>query len=95
MIKILNSKNKRFNFILDKLLGKRKNKVQIGSVPVLKILKDVKKNGDKAIIKYEKKFNNNLTIIPNPKQINKSIKGLDKKVKKAIDLAYNRIYKFV
>jgi histidinol dehydrogenase len=60
----------------------------------LKILKDVKKNGDKAIIKYEKKFNNNLTIIPNPKQINKSIKGLDKKVKKAIDLAYKRIYKF-
>ena len=94
MIKILNSKNKRFDFILDKLLSKRKNKVQIGSVPVLKILKDVKKNGDKAIIKYEKKFNNNLTIIPNPKQINKSIKGLDKKVKKAIDLAYKRIYKF-
>ena len=54
MIKILNSKNKRFDFILDKLLSKRKNKVQIGSVPVLKILKDVKKNGDKAIIKYEK-----------------------------------------
>ena len=94
MIEILNSKNKRFNFILDKLLRKRKNKVQIGSVPVLKILKDVKKNGDKAIIKYEKKFNNNLTIIPNPKQINKSIKSLDKKVKKAIDLAYKRIYKF-
>ena len=94
MINILNSKNKRFNLILDKLLSKRKNKVQIGSVSVLKILKDIKKNGDKAIIKYEKKFNKNKTIIPNPKQINKSIKGLDKKVKKAIDLAYKRIYKF-
>ena len=54
MIKILNSKNKRFDFILDKLLGKRKNKVQIETVPVVKILKDVKKNGDKAVIKYEK-----------------------------------------
>ena len=94
MIKILNSKNKKFNFILDKLLSKRKNKIQINSVSVLKILKDVKKNGDKAIVKYEKKFNKNKTIIPNPKQINKSIKGLDKKVKKAIDLAYKRIYKF-
>ena len=94
MIKILNSKNKRFEFILDKLLGKRKNKVQIETVPVVKILKDVKKNGDKAVIKYEKKFNNNKTIKPNPKQINKLIKGLDKKVKKAIDLAYKRIYKF-
>ena len=94
MIKILNSKNKRFDFILDKLLGKRKNKVQIETVPVVKILKDVKKNGDKAVIKYEKKFNDNKTIKPNPKQINKLIKGLDKKVKKAIDLAYKRIYKF-
>ena len=94
MIKILNSKNKRFDFILDKLLGKRKNKVQIETVSVVKILKDVKKNGDKAVIKYEKKFNNNKTIKPNPKQINKLIKGLDKKVKKAIDLAYKRIYKF-
>ena len=94
MIKILNSKNKRFDFILDKLLGKRKNKVQIETVPVVKILKDVKKNGDKAVIKYEKKFNNNKTIKPNSKQINKLIKGLDKKVKKAIDLAYKRIYKF-
>ena len=94
MIKILNSKNKRFDFILDKLLGKRKNKVQIETVSVVKILKDVKKNGDKAVIKYEKKFNDNKTIKPNPKQINKLIKGLDKKVKKAIDLAYKRIYKF-
>ena len=94
MIKILNSKNKRFDFILDKLLGKRKNKVQIETVSVVKILKDVKKNGDKAVIKYEKKFNNNKTIKPNPKQINKLIKSLDKKVKKAIDLAYKRIYKF-
>ena len=94
MIKILNSKNKRFDFILDKLLGKRKNKVQIETVSVVKILKEVKKNGDKAVIKYEKKFNNNKTIKPNSKQINKLIKGLDKKVKKAIDLAYKRIYKF-
>ena len=94
MIKILDSKTKNFDTALDKLLSKRKNKVQLNSVSVTKIIKDVKKNGDKAVLKYEKKFNKNKIIIPNPKQITKAIKFLDSKVKKAIDLAYNRIYKF-
>ena len=94
MIKILDSKIKNFDATLDKLLSKRKSKLQLNSVSVTKIIKDVKKNGDKAILKYEKRFNENNTIIPNPKQITKAIKSLDLKVKKAIDLAYNRIYKF-
>ena len=94
MIKILNSKIKNFDPTLDKLLSKRKSKVQLSSVSVTKIIKDVKKNGDKAVLKYEKRFNKNSTIIPNSKQITKAIKSLDVKVKKAIDLAYNRIYKF-
>ena len=94
MIKILDSKIKNFDATLDKLLSKRKNKVQLNSVSVTKIIKDIKKNGDKAVLKYEKKFNKNNIIIPSSKQIAKSIKSLDKKVKKAIDLAYNRIYKF-
>ncbi|KRO65067.1 MAG: histidinol dehydrogenase, partial [Pelagibacteraceae bacterium BACL5 MAG-120820-bin39] len=58
------------------------------------IINDVKKNGDKAVLKYEKKFNQNNIIVPTVKSISKSITGLDQKVKKAIDLAYNRIYKF-
>jgi len=94
MIKILDSKIKNFDTILNKLLSKRKDKMQIKSVSVTKIVKDVKRNGDKAILKYEKKFNKNNTIIPSPKQISKLTKSLDKKVKKAIDLAYSRIYKF-
>ncbi|MDB9820821.1 histidinol dehydrogenase, partial [Candidatus Pelagibacter sp.] len=94
MIKILDSKIKNFDVALDKLLSKRKNKVQLNSVSVTKIIKDVKKNGDKAVLKYEKKFNKNSIIIPNHKKITKAIKSLDPKVKKAIDLAYNRIYKF-
>ena len=94
MIKILDSKIKNFDVALDKLLSKRKNKVQLNSVSVTKIIKDIKKNGDKAVLKYEKRFNKNNIIIPSSKQIAKSIKSLDKKVKKAIDLAYNRIYKF-
>jgi len=94
MIKIIESKIKNFDTALDRLLSKRKNKVQFHSVLVTKIIKDVKKNGDKAVLKYEKIFNKNSIIIPAPKKITKSIKSLDPKVKKAIDLAYSRIYKF-
>ena len=93
-MKILNSNSKNFDKSLDNLLSKRKKKLKASSVSVTKIINDVKKNGDKALLKYERKFNKNNIIVPSVKQINKSIKSLDKKVKKAIDDAYNRIYKF-
>ena len=93
-MKILNSNIKNFEKILDILLSKRKMKVQSNSVSVINIIKDVKKNGDKAIIKYEKKFNKNSIITPSYKQITQSIKSLNPKVRKAIDIAYKRIYKF-
>ena len=48
----------------------------------------------KPSLKYEKRFNKNSVITPSVKQINKTIQSLDPKVKKAIDLAYDRIYKF-
>ena len=93
-MKILNSKSKNFDKLLENLLLQRKKKIQSDSVSVTNIIKDVKKNGDKALLKYEKRFNQNNVIIPSTKQIKKSINSLDKKVKKAIDTAYNRIYKF-
>ena len=93
-MKILNSNSRNFNKALENLLNLRKNKVRSNLVSVTNIIKDVKKNGDKAILKYEKKFNQNSIIIPTSKQISKSVKSLDKKVKQAIDLAYTRIYKF-
>ena len=93
-MKILNSNKRNFDKALDNLLLQRKRKVQSDSVSVSSIIKDVKKNGDKAILKYEKKFNQNKTIVPTSNQISKSIKSLDKKVKNAIDLAYTRIHKF-
>ena len=93
-MKTLNSKSKNFDKLLENLLLQRKNKIQSDSVSVTNIIKDVKKNGDKALLKYEKRFNQNNIIIPSSKQIKKSINSLDKKVKKAIDTAYNRIYKF-
>ena len=93
-MKILNSNSKMFNKNLENLLKNRKNRIKSNSVLVTRIINDVKKNGDKAILKYEKKFNQNKLVIPSPKQISESIKLLDKKVKKAIDVAYSRIYKF-
>ncbi len=93
-MKILNSKSKNFDKLLENLLLQRKKKIQSDSVSVTNIIKDVKKNGDKALLKYEKRFSQNNIIIPSTKQIKKSINSLDKNVKKAIDTAYNRIYKF-
>ena len=93
-MKFLLSNKKNFDQDLNRLLELRKNKLKSNSKSVVNIIKDVKKNGDKALLKYEKKFNKNSTIVPSKKQISKSILSLDKKVKNAIDLAYKRIYKF-
>jgi len=93
-MKILNSSSKNFDKVLDSLLLQRKNKVKSDLISVTSIIKEVKKDGDTALLKYEKKFNQNNIIIPTTYQISKSIKSLNKKVKKAIDLAYARIYKF-
>ena len=92
-MKILSYNNKRFDRDLERMLNKE-NSNKSNTVAVSSIIKDVKKNGDYAILKYEKKFNKNNKIIPNQRQISKLIYTLDSKVKKAIDLAYNRILKF-
>ena len=93
-MKVLDSKTKNFDKLLDTLLIQRKNKVQSNSVSVTNIINDVRKNGDKALIKYEKKFNKNVVIEPSSKLIQQSIKSLNSKVKKSIDTAYDRIFKF-
>ena len=93
-MKSLTVKSKNFDKSLESLLNQRRAKLKSSSVSVTNIIKDVKKNGDKALLKYEKRFNKNNVIVPTSKQINNSIKSLDKKVKQAIDAAYNRIYKF-
>jgi len=94
MIKILNSKKKNFNSSLNQLILNRKNKIKFNSNLVTKIINDIKKNGDKALLKYEKKFGKNSIIFSRPKEAQKQIKNLDKKVKKSIDLAYSRIFQF-
>ena len=90
----LDSNNKKFKKLLEDLLLKRRNKVKSSSVSVTNIINDIRRNGDKAVLKYEKRFNKNNVIVPSSRQISNSIKSLNKEVKKAIDLAYDRIYKF-
>ena len=69
-MKILNSKSKNFDKLLENLLLQREKKIQLNSVSVTNIIKDVKKNGDKALLKYEKRFNqNNIIILLTPATI--------------------------
>ena len=94
MIKVLNCKNKNFSKQLSIFLNKRRSVKQVDAKLVNRIIKDVKKNKLKAVLKYEKRFSKNNIIRPSSKKINKSIKSLNTKIKRAIDFAYNRILNF-
>ena len=92
MIKIINCKNninKLINFLELRRIEK-KNNLEI----VHKIIKNIKNNKFKALLNYEKKFSKNKEIKLSADRVNKSISKLDSKVKKAIDYAYSRIWKF-
>ncbi len=94
MIKILNCLNKNYKIEIRKLIKKRQKGTILKNNIVKKIINDVKRNGDKALIKYERIYSNNNQINLNNKIILKKIKSLDAKVKKSIDIAYSRIFKF-
>tara|TARA_Y100001970_G_scaffold54268_1_gene68784 strand:- start:781 stop:2046 length:1266 start_codon:yes stop_codon:yes gene_type:complete len=94
MIKIKKFKGQKGLNKLEQFLEKRRSS-QMNIIPIVsKILKDIKKNKKKALLKYEKKFSNNSVIKPNKTEINKASKSLSPKIKKAIDFAYNRIFKY-
>ena len=98
MLKYLNYNKKNSLNNLETLLNKRKFTQKNQSLAVKKIISNVKKNGDKAVIKYEKKFskikNRSSKIIFTKQEINETAKKTDKKIKQSIDLAFNRIKKF-
>ena len=77
MIKVLNCRNKNYLKKLINFLDKRRMDKEIYNKIVSKILKDIKKNKIKALLKYENKFSKNLKIKPSSYEINKSIKLLD------------------
>ena len=94
MIKIINCNKKNYLNILTKFLDLRRSEKKNENKIISKILKDIKNNKNKSLLKYEKKFSKNSQIKPSNKQINKAIKSLDPKIKRAIDFAYKRILKF-
>ena len=98
MLKFLNAKQKNSMKKLELILNERKLKQQSESSIVKKIIKDVIKKGDKAVINYEKKFSKTKIVSKklkfSKKEINLISKKTDKKVKESIDLAFKRIKKF-
>ena len=94
MIKIINCNKKNYLNNLTKFLDLRRSEKKNENKTISKILKDIKNNKNKSLLKYEKKFSQNSQIKPNIKQINKAIKSLDPTIKRAIDFAYKRLLKF-
>ena len=99
MIKILNTKSRNFQSEFDYYLNSRRKYSESKIKTVARIIKDVRKQQDKSLIKYEKKFNSLKNLKRNKlffsnSEIKKNIKNLDLKVKNSIDLAFNRILNF-
>jgi histidinol dehydrogenase len=94
MIKQINCNKKNYLDNLTKFLEVRRSSKKPENKIISKILSDIKKNKNKALIKYEKKFSKNSQIKPSIKEINNAIKFLDPKIKKAIDFALKRILNF-
>ena len=94
MIRIYNCNNKNYVKKILKFLNRRRYKKEADTKIVPQIIKDIKKNKKKALLKYEKRFSRNNSIKPSLIKIKDSIKSLDPKIKKAIDFSYKRIFKF-
>ena len=98
MLKFFNANQKNFSRKLELILNFRKQKQKNKSFIVKKILFDVRNQGDKALIKYEKKFSNikskQKKIKFSKEEINKISKKVSKNLRKSIDIAYTRIKKF-
>ena len=98
MIKFFNANKRDSLKKLDSFLSLRKSRQRSQSSGVKKILLKVKKNGDKAVLSYEKKFSkvkiSDSRLIFSKKEIDTILKKIDKGVKKSIDIAFSRIKYF-
>ena len=77
MIRVLNCRNKNYKKKLVNFLEIRRLSKSIDTSVVPKILKDIKKNKLKAVIKYEKKFTKNTKKRDKP--INKKTRSKNKR----------------
>ena len=83
------------SWIYNNLKTSLHNNSSVGSL-VKSIIEDVKKNGDKAILKYVRKFENPKATLENikfsKKQLREAYDLISAKQKSALKLAYKRIY---
>ena len=99
-MRVLNGNIKNFDLKLVEILNKRKISQLSVHEKVKRIINSVKKDKDKAVLKYEKKFSNisNKNVSKSfkfsKKEINKIISKLDNQTKRSIDLAFQRIKNF-
>ena len=98
MLKLIKYINQNSLNKLDIILNKRKFTQKNETTTVKKIISNVKKRGDKAVIEYEKQFSKTLSksnkLIFSKKEIDSIAKKTDKKIKQSIDLAFKRIKEF-
>ena len=98
MLKIFNYNNQNSANSLKVLLDRRKLTQKNLTSTVNKIIKNVRRDGDRAVLSYEKKFSKlrskSNKVFFTKKEINKISKKTNKKIKKSIDLAYKRIKRF-
>ena len=93
-MRIINCKITKNIKNLQSILNVRRDGRNINTSIVPRILKNIKSTKNIAVRRYERKFGNNNKIKPSVIEIKKSIKKLDPEIKKAIDFAYARIFKF-
>ncbi len=94
MIKILNCNNKKYKQKIINFLAKRRSDENYNVKKVSKIIKDIKINKLRALLKYEIRFSKNREIYISKDEIKQCIKKLSPSVKRAIDFSYLRIMRF-
>ena len=94
MINKLNANSKNFQKVLVKKIKDRSIFSDKDYGIAKNIVSDVKKNGDKAVLKYEIRFNKNKKLKTNYNDTIKNINKLKPEVKKSIDFAFKRILSF-
>ena len=88
MLKLLKLNKKNSFNTLENILNKRKSTQKNSTKAVQQIISNVKKNGDKAVIKYEKKFSKFKThsakIIFSKQELSSIANQVDKKIPQRI-----------
>ena len=77
----LNGQNRNFKKKLQGILAKRRLSQKNVNKVVLTIINDVKKNKDKSLLKFEKKYSKIKSQIKNIKFTNKEIQNIKKKIR--------------